>query len=85
MVILMKYLLIGVLLFSPLFINAQPQDIRYQQLEIRISDDSYIENEIVTNGLNTINSKEFRIPITNPDPFLGVAFKLYGSNYTKSV
>lgn len=83
MVILMKYLLIGVLLFSPLFINAQPQDIRYQQLEIRISDDSYIENEIVTNGLNTINSKEFRIPITDPDPFLGVAFRIYGNNLSE--
>lgn len=79
----MKYLLIGLFLLPAFVIKAQPQDITFEQSEISITDDNYIESATSDNGTNTIFSREFRIPITNPDPFLGIAFKLYGNNLSE--
>lgn len=80
----MKYFLVGVLACLPFMIKAQPQDIAFEQSEIRITDNNYIESATSANGSFTISSKEFRIPITNPDPFLGVAFKLYGEELSEN-
>jgi len=79
----MKYYLIGLFVLFTFVIVAQSQDITFEQAEISVTDDNNIENVIVRNGFSTITSKELRIPITNPDPFLGVAFKLYGKNLSE--
>jgi hypothetical protein len=80
----MKYFLVVVLACLPFMIKIQPQDITFEQSEIRITDDNYIESATSANGSFTISSREFRIPITNSDPFLGVAFKLYGEELSEN-
>jgi hypothetical protein len=81
--ILIKYYLIGLFVLFTFVITAQSQDISFKQAEIGLTDDKNIENVIIMDDFSSITSKEFRIPITNPDPFLGVAFKLYGNNLSE--
>ena len=75
------YLLIVVLFCSISY--SQTDEIVFKQLQLEIDDQSILENIDISNRLSVITSRAINIPIGNPEPFIGIAFKIWGNNLTE--
>ena len=75
------YLLIVVLFCSISY--SQTDKIVFRQLQLEIDDQSILENIDITDRLSVITSKSINIPIENAEPFIGIAFKIWGNNLTE--
>jgi hypothetical protein len=75
------YLLIVVLFCSISY--SQTDEIVFKQLQLEIDDQSILENIDISNRLSVIISRAINIPIGNPEPFIGIAFKIWGNNLTE--
>jgi len=75
------YLLIVVLFCSISY--SQTDEIVFKQLQLEIDDQSILEIINISNRLSVITSRAINIPIGSPEPFIGIAFKIWGNNLTE--
>lgn len=74
----MRYIITVWILLMPFLAIAQSENILFEKSQVRFNENKFTEIVNELNGVITLISPAIHIKIKNPEPFLGIAFKLYG-------
>lgn len=76
----MKNLFIIVALMFSGITFSQTDEIIFKELDLDITDESIFEKTYISDNVSVLSSEAITIPISKSEPFIGIAFKIWGND-----